>query len=39
VLVEPVDPAGAAVFHLVDRSPRLAWLDQLGFVQAVNGLG
>ena len=39
VVVEPVDPLGGGVFDLVDGAPGLAWFDQLGLVEAVDGLG
>jgi hypothetical protein len=39
VVVEPVDPPAGGVFDLVDGPPGLAWFDQLGFVQAVDGFG
>ena len=35
VMVEPVDPLGGGVFHLVDRPPGLARVDQLGLVQPI----
>ena len=39
VVVEPGHPPGSGVFDLVDGPPGLAWLDQFGLVQAVDGFG
>ena len=39
VTVEPMNPFGSGVFDLVDGPPRLAWFDQFGLVQAVDGFG
>ena len=39
VVVEPVDPPGGGVFDLLDGAPGLAWFDQFGLVQAVDGFG
>ena len=39
VVVEPGDPPGSGVFDLLDGPPGLAWFDQLGLVQAVDGFG
>ena len=38
-MVEPVDPFGGRQFDFLDGAPWLARSDQLGFVQAVDGLG
>ena len=38
-VVEPVDPFGGGEFDFFDAAPGLARFDQLGFVQAVYGLG
>ena len=37
--VEPVDPFGGGVFDLVDAAPRALVPDDLGLVEAVDGLG
>ena len=39
VVVEPGHPPGSGVFDPVDGPPGLAWFDQFGFVQAVDGFG
>jgi hypothetical protein len=39
VVVEPVDPFGGGQLEFLDRAPGLAWFDQFGLVQAVDGLG
>jgi hypothetical protein len=39
VLVEPVDPLQGGVLDLVEALPGAAPADQLGFVQADDGLG
>jgi hypothetical protein len=38
-VVEPVDPFDSGQLDLIDGAPRLAGLDQFGFVQAVDGFG
>jgi hypothetical protein len=38
-VAEPVDPFGGRQLDFVDGPPRLARSDQLGLVQAVDGLG
>ncbi len=38
-VVEPVDPFGGGDLDVVDGLPRLSGLDQLGLVEAVDGLG
>jgi hypothetical protein len=39
VVIKPVDPPGSGVFDLVDGPPGLAWFDQFGLVQPVDGFG
>ena len=39
VVVEPGHPPGSGVFDPVDGPPGLAWFDQFGLVQAVDGFG
>ena len=38
-VVEPVDPFSGGQFDFVDGLPGFTRFDQLGFVQAVDGLG
>ena len=38
-MVEPVDPLGGGQLDLLDGPPGLARFDQLGLVEAVDGLG
>jgi hypothetical protein len=38
-VVKPVDPFGGGQLDLLDGAPGLARFDQLGFVEAVDGLG
>ena len=37
--VVPVDPLSGGQLYLLDGPPRLAWFDQLGLVEAVDGFG
>lgn len=36
---KPVDPLSGGQLYLLDGPPRLAWFDQLGLVEAVDGFG